>query len=111
MVDFQPGENMSHDITDETFAEFIQNHFAVLSFSSPWCAACKKLHAHAKNMEQNYDAVIFGTIDISTSPNVPARFQVFSIPTIIFFKDGAEVNRLSGAITDNDLRKGLDSFV
>ena len=105
------GVSMSQSITDETFAEFIMNPVAVLSFSSPWCAACKKVYAQTENMEHSYDAVTFGTIDISTSTKTPAQFQVFSIPTIIFFKDGAEVNRLSGTITDKDVRKGLDALV
>jgi len=83
----------------------------VLSFTSPWCAACKKVHAHAEFMEQAYDAITFGTIDISTNPKTPAQLQVFSIPTIIFFKNGAEVTRLNGTITDKDLRKGLDTIL
>jgi thioredoxin-like negative regulator of GroEL len=111
MVDFLVGVSMSQHITDDTFSEFIQNPLAVLSFSSPWCAACKKLHARTENMEQGYHAITFATIDISTNPNIPAQFQVFSIPAIIFFKDGTEVNRLSGTITDKDLRKGLDTLV
>ncbi|HPJ94513.1 MAG TPA: thioredoxin family protein [Deltaproteobacteria bacterium] len=102
---------MSQNVTDETFPDFIRHPVAVLSFSSPWCAACKKVLAHAEGMEQAYGAIIFGTMDISTSPNTPAQFQVFSIPTVIFFKNGSEVNRLSGTITDTELRKGLDTLV
>lgn len=102
---------MSQNITDGTFDGFIRNHCAVLSFTSPWCAACKKVHAHTEGLEQSYGAVAFGIIDISTSPETPARLQVFSIPTVIFFRDGEEVNRLSGAITDTDLRTGLDALV
>lgn len=99
------------DITDDTFSASLQNHFFVLSFTSPWCASCKKVHAHTQAIEKANDAITFGIIDISTSPKTPARFQVFSIPTIIFFKDGAEVNRLSGTISDTDIRKELDTLV
>ena len=102
---------MSQNITDETFSEFIRHPLAVLSFSSPWCAACKKVHAHTDGLEQAFGDITFGTMDISTSPNTPAQLQVFSIPTIIFFKNGSEVNRLSRTITDKDLRKGLEALV
>ena len=99
------------DITDDTVSDSLQRHLFVLSFTSPWCASCKKVHAHTLAIEKNYEAVTFGIIDISTSPNTPAKLQVFSIPTIIFFKDGTEVNRLSGTISDTDLRKELDTLV
>lgn len=95
-------------ITDATFPDFLKNHLAVLSFTSPWCAACKKVHAHTEVMEDTYPAITFGSLDISTSPETPARYQVFGIPTIIFFKDGTEVKRLSGTISEKEIVKELN---
>lgn len=58
-----------------------------------------------------YAGVSFGTIDISTSPNTPAELQVMSIPTVIFFRQGKEIRRLSGNISEADLRKELDNLI
>ncbi|MBN2298172.1 MAG: thioredoxin family protein [Deltaproteobacteria bacterium] len=102
---------MSYVVTDSTFAGFIANEKAMLSFSSPWCAACRKVHSHLDTLEQLYTAVSFGTIDISTSPSTPAELQVLSIPTVIFFRHGKELNRLSGNISEADLRKELDNLI
>lgn len=99
------------EITDETFSDSMKNPLFVLSFTSPWCASCKKVHARTLSIEKDYEAVTFGTLDISTSPKTPAQHQVISIPTIILFKDGTEVNRLRGTISEADLRKELDTLI
>lgn len=97
-------------ITDETFADFVKHPLFVLSFTSPWCSSCKKVHARTEALEHDYEAVTFASIDISSDPKTPAQLQVFSIPTVIFFKNGVEVKRLSGTISDRDLHNELDTL-
>jgi len=112
MIHEGPGETyMSHTVTDLNFTDFVSGHAAMLSFTSPWCAACKKVHDHLDRLEGAYPAVSFGTMDISTSPNTPAGLKVLSIPTVIFFRQGRETGRLSGNISDADLRNRLDTLV
>jgi thioredoxin 1 len=103
--------SMLSEVTDVTFSHFINQSVAVLSFTSPWCAACKKLHTHINELEQTYKHISFGTIDISTNPKTPAQLQVFNIPTIIVFKNSRESKRLSGTITEKDVRREIDTPV
>lgn len=109
---FLPQEGfMLSEVTDETFSHFINQGVAVLSFTSPWCSACKKLHAHLDELERSYKHLSFGTIDISTNPKTPAQLQVLHIPTIIVFKNSRESKRLSGTITEKDIRREIDTPV
>jgi thiol-disulfide isomerase/thioredoxin len=103
--------SMLSEVTDGTFSHFINQSVAVLSFTSPWCAACKKIHTHLDELERSYKHISFGTIDISTNPETPAQLQVFSIPTIIVFKNNHESKRLSGTITEKDIRREIDTPV
>ncbi|MCM3243033.1 thioredoxin family protein [Cytobacillus oceanisediminis] len=47
----------------------------------------------------------FYSVDVDESPNLPKQFGVMSIPTMILFKDGKEVDRVTGAIPEEAVRE------
>ncbi len=75
----------------------------IVDFSAEWCGACKA-------SKPTFDAVanqlgsshIFATIDIDKNEAVAKELEVQGIPTFIFFKEGKEVHRITGAITKKD---------
>lgn len=98
-------------ITDETFAEFIRHPLAVLSFTSPWCTVCRKIHPALDALSaQHQGRIAFGSLDVSASPDTPARFGVLALPTIIVFNSGSEVSRLSGSVSRAELERVLDEL-
>jgi len=100
---------MSINISDKNISEFLQHPLSILSFTSPWCASCKRLYPHMESiLEQYKDRVIIGSIDISRHPETPARMNVLSIPTIIFFKQGREISRLAGSISPKDITSAIE---
>ncbi|MGC9323617.1 MAG: thioredoxin family protein [Desulfomonilia bacterium] len=96
------------EVTDATFASFKANSCCILTFTSPWCSACKKLYPFIEGLAHEFkDRVVFGSMDISVSPRVPAEFKIFSIPAALLLIDGEETRRFSGAFSIQDLRKAL----
>jgi len=71
----------------------------VVDFWASWCAPCKIMapyfEAAAKDLKGK---VNFGKIDAEHESELAQRFQVMSIPTLIFFKDKEQVERTVGAI-------------
>lgn len=99
-------------ITDETFPAFIRHPLAVLSFTSPWCTVCRKIHPALDALSARHQGrIAFGTIDVSVSPDTPSRFGVLALPTIILFRSGSEVSRLSGSVSRTELERALDELV
>ena len=100
------------EIDETNFAEFLRHQVSVLIFSSPWCTSCKKISASLEGLSHKRDdRFCLGICDISTSPSIPSRMQVFSVPTMIIFKDGREVERLQGSLSERAVAKALEAHL
>lgn len=64
----------------------------VLKFSASWCTPCKVLSATLK------DAEGINEIDIDKNRELAIEYNVRSVPTLVFLKDGVEVERTKGII-------------
>ncbi len=78
----------------------------VMEFSSSTCAHCKKMEKVLEKLASSYEEVKFGTVDISEDMNLAKKYDVRSVPTIIFLKNGEMVQKLIGdkhelVITEN----------
>jgi thioredoxin len=70
----------------------------VVDFWAPWCRPCKAIRPILEQLEQDTDGrVAFVGLDIDNYPEVAARYEVLSIPTVILFADGEPQETLVGA--------------
>ena len=78
----------------------------VVEFFSPTCIHCKKMEKVLDKLSNVYESVNFGAIDISKDMTLAQRYDVRSVPTIIFFKQGEMIQKVIGdthelVITEN----------
>lgn len=75
----------------------------IVDLSAEWCGACKAskptFDATAKQLGSSYKFVI---VDVDQVEQVAQSLGVQGIPTFVFFKNGKEVNRITGAVTKKD---------
>lgn len=70
---------------------------AIVDFGADWCMPCKMAEPVLEELSDEYkDKVIIGKIDIGKDQTLAQKYGVMSIPTVIIFKDGKEVNRQVG---------------
>ena len=70
----------------------------VVDFWATWCGPCKRLAPVIEALSQDYDGkAIIGKCDVEENEDLAMRFGVRSVPTIVFLKDGKEVDRVVGA--------------
>jgi thioredoxin 1 len=85
-------------VTDSNFDYTINNNKLVfIDFWASWCGPCRALAPTIEELAQEYNGkALVGKLDVDENPATAERFQVFSIPTMILFKDGKETERLVG---------------
>ena len=88
-------------IIDFTFdnAEQIINTAAplVIEFHSPTCAHCKRTEAGIRELDaENAELATFAFCDISKQPQLAEQYDIQSLPTLLFVKDGSIKNKLIG---------------
>jgi thioredoxin 1 len=97
-------------VTDVNFEETIQNNKLVLiDFWATWCGPCRALAPTIDELAQEYTGkALIGKLDVDENSSTAEKFQVFSIPTLILFKDGQEVERLVGLCTKPSITAIID---
>ncbi len=71
----------------------------VLDFWATWCGPCKRLAPVIEALATDYDGLaIVGKCDVEEDEDLAMRFGVRNIPTVVFIKDGKEVDRSVGLV-------------
>jgi len=94
------------ELTSANFDEVIVNSDipVIVDFWAPWCGPCKMMAPNFEKAATQFALkALFSKVNTKNEQNLGARFSIRSIPTIIIFKDGREVERVSGALDVNAL--------
>ena len=102
------------DVTDATFEQEVLNskHPVLVDFWAEWCAPCRALAPVVKELAAEHDGkLVVAKMDVDSSPGVPARYSVKSIPTLLFFKGGNVVDSIVGAVPKKQISEKLDALL
>ncbi|WP_158521319.1 thioredoxin [Candidatus Legionella polyplacis] len=85
------------------------NGFFLIDFWADWCNPCMALLPILEELSVEYKGVIlFGKINVDINLDIPKRYNVMSIPTLILFKDGVLVDRKIGSVSKLDILNFID---
>jgi thioredoxin 1 len=89
------------ELSELTFDHEIASGLWLVDFWAQWCAPChglaQTLHDLVTSSEPEMGSFRVGKVDVSANPALGERFEVRSLPTIVFFREGREVRRMFGA--------------
>ena len=98
-------------LNNETFKEMTSEGIALIDFWAEWCMPCQALLPVIEELGQSLDGVAkVGKVNCDENRELVKEFRVMSIPTVVFFKDGKEVNRLVGGYPKAKYLEIVDSL-
>jgi thioredoxin 2 len=101
------------DASPATFDDELQASVPVLvDFWAPWCGPCRVVSPVVERIGRD-DAgrVKVIKLNVDDAPELSERYEIRGIPLLVLFRDGAEVDRLVGAVPREQLRQWLDSHL
>ncbi len=99
----------AQDINDANFDKEINTNVPVLvDFWAEWCGPCKKLGPIVEEVAKDYQGKAkVMKLNVDENMETAQKFQVMSIPTLIFFKQGKAVDQIVGAVPKNVIESKL----
>ena len=104
---------MEVQITSENFESLKSGSLPlVVDFWAPWCGPCRMVGPIIEELATAYDGkVVIGKCNVDDEEELAAEFGIMSIPSILFFKDGQQVDKHVGAATRNLLEDKIKALL
>ncbi len=103
---------MSAVVTDNDFQKEVMEAkgVVVIDFWAVWCGPCRVQSPIIDRLAENYKDnpnVKFLKLDTDENPVTAEQYQILSIPTLIFFKDGQKVDTMIGLQSEERIKQKL----
>ena len=101
---------MAHEITDSNFDEILKsNEIVVVDLWAEWCGPCRMVGPIVEELAEVYkDQAFIGKLDVDNNPEIPEKFLIRNIPTILLFKNGELADKVVGAVPKQALQTKIE---
>lgn len=97
-------------LTNEAFDKAVSNGISMVDFWASWCGPCKMLSPVIESIGGQYEGkVLVGKVNVDEEPELARRFGVMNIPTVVFLKNGQEIDRKVGVMPPQVFTGVLDA--
>lgn len=104
---------MVHHIENEQIINEVLNSekLVIVDFFATWCGPCQMLAPILANLDRKYnEEVEIYKVNVDETQDAAIRYGVTSVPTLIFFKDGEEIDRQVGYMEEDELSKIIEEI-
>lgn len=84
----------------------------MVDFWAPWCAPCRMIAPIVERLAERYQGQLkVVKLNVDENQEYAIRYQVMSIPTLLFFKDGQAVDRIMGAVGEQAIVQKIEALI
>lgn len=98
------------ELTESTFDEFISSGVCLIDFWAPWCGPCRMLAPIVEEIANELPDYKVAKVNVDDCPHISRTYNVMSIPTLIFFKDGQPMHSSVGVVAKTVIKEKLQSL-
>ena len=99
-------------LTDSNFDHEIRNGVTLVDFWAEWCGPCRRIAPIVEQLAGEYEGrATIAKLNVDENPNVPGRFMIRGIPTLLLFKNGQLADTLVGLAPKEDIARMLDKHL
>lgn len=100
------------ELTDTNYAEFVNQPLSLVDIWAPWCKPCTQISPIIDQLSIDFVGKIsVGKLNADNCPNIINELGIRGIPTILIYKNGEIVDRITGMTTKSKLSEMISKFV
>lgn len=110
--EYNMAKKIVSELTSNEFSDFIEEKSLVLvDFYAEWCMPCLMMAPILEGIAQKNPKIKIGKLNVDDASDLAGKFEVSSIPCMIFFKNGKEIGRQIGSTTEDALEEKIASYL
>lgn len=102
------------DVTDADFADVVvaANRLALVDVWAEWCQPCTIMSAYMGFLARDYgERVLLTALDADENPETTAAYNILGLPTLLFLRDGREVERIVGVTEYAMIQQAVERYL
>lgn len=96
--------------TDETYQSLISQGFVIVDFYSTTCVPCKMFSRILEDLTDDYPFLNIVKVNVTDHPKLGTDNQIEAVPTVIFIKDGVELEKVVGLMEEEEVIEKISQY-
>lgn len=91
----------------DTYSELTREGFTIVDFYSTTCVPCKMLSRILEDLTLDYPFLNIVKVNVTDDPKLGNEHQIEAVPTVLFLKDGQELEKVVGLMDEDELEEKI----
>ncbi|MBR1627308.1 MAG: thioredoxin [Bacteroidales bacterium] len=105
---------MALEINESNFQQNVmeESKLVVLDCGATWCGPCQHIAPIIEELAKEYEGkAVVAKCDVDESPEIPAKYGIRNVPTVLFIKNGEVIERMVGANSKSAYKEKIEQYM